>query len=131
MIILILVPKLSQKVTSSSLWPRHPGLDNYKLTGNNFDKNLYNHRLGSGYGQPTRSYPTPQSSYSYQYESKPEPTIECDYVPRENCTKIEGSRNCKQIPKLVPEQICISDIPVQKVREECTDVTRQGTENFL
>ena len=52
--------------------------------------------------------------------------IECDYVPRENCTKVEGSRNCKQIPKQVPEQICIEGIPVQRVREECTDVTKEG-----
>ena len=54
------------------------------------------------------------------------PPFECDYIPRENCTKIAGSRNCKQIPREVPEQICIEGIPVQKVREECNDVTRQG-----
>ena len=71
-------------------------------------------------------YKPPANSYSYQYESKPKPAIECDYIPRENCTKIAGSRNCKQIPREVPEQICIEGIPVQKVREECNDVTRQG-----
>ena len=115
------------KITRS-LWPRHPGLENYHITGNNYDSNLKNHKLVStSYGPPS-GYARPPASYSYQYESKPEPVIECDYIPRETCTKIEGSRNCKQIPRQVPEQICIEGIPVQKVREECSDVTRQGKE---
>ena len=111
------------------MWPRHPGLDNYQFPGRSYGQNIEHHRTGGAYGYPEKyskpPYAAPPSSY--QYVSKPkEPVIECDYVPRENCTKVEGSRNCKQIPKQVPEQICIEGIPVQKVREECTDVTKEG-----
>ena len=117
------------------MWPRHPGLENYQISGNNLNNHqtLQYGKDGISYGPPyvtaqaaqPPSYSTPPS-YSYQYASKPEPVIECDYVPRENCTKVEGGRNCKQIPRQVPEEVCITDIPIQTVREECTDVTKQG-----
>ena len=123
------------KPKTSSLWPQHHGFDNLQTAGRNYGENLEHHRMGglhlinpAQYSKPpyVGPYKPPANSYSYQYESKPKPAIECDYIPRENCTKIAGSRNCKQIPREVPEQICIEGIPVQKVREECNDVTRQG-----
>ena len=123
------------KPKTSSLYH---GFDNLQTAGRSYGQNLDHHRMGglhlinpAQYSKPpyVGPYKPPANSYSYQYESKPKPAIECDYIPRENCTKIAGSRNCKQIPREVPEQICIEGIPVQKVREECNDVTRQGMMN--
>ena len=83
-------------------WPVHPGID-------------------PGY---TTAYAKPPTSYSYVYESKPEPRVKCDYVPKENCTKVESKENCRQVPKEVPEEVCIS-VPIQTVRQECRNFTRQ------
>ena len=41
------------------------------------------------------------TSYSYVYETHPEPQIKCDYVPKENCTKVEAKVSRAIVPQVV------------------------------